>query len=350
MKKTVFITLIILVLLISFAAYPQVIERYSVKKINSTITVDGNLDENAWKTAVSTKNFVILGNNDTPAKTTTQAKILWDEDYLYVGFNCQDPNVWATYQDRDDPLYTEDVVEVYIDPDGDGEKYLEVEVNPLNTIFDLWLTKPWASGGQGITEWTMAGLATAISVDGTISNNSDQDNGWICEMALPFSEMKFAAETMNFPPLENEEWRFNMYRFDRSSTSGSIGEATGWSQTLGGQHEPDKFGVIIFDGLNTVNDQSTHMNNIPDNFVLYQNYPNPYNPSTVIRYQLTAATMVRLQVFDVQGRLVTTLVNEYQSAGQRSVKFSDSSLSGGVYLYKLTAAGYSAVRKMLLIR
>jgi len=102
--------------------------------------------------------------------------------------------------------------------------------------------------------------------------------------------------------------------------------------------------------LNPVNDQSIHVSNIPDNFLLYQNYPNPFNPSTIIRYHLTVAMIVRLQVFDVQGQLVTTLVNEYQSAGQHLVEFSDSSLSGGAYFYKLTAAGYSAIRKMLLVR
>jgi len=90
--------------------------------------------------------------------------------------------------------------------------------------------------------------------------------------------------------------------------------------------------------------------NVPSEFVLKQNYPNPFNPSTTIIYQLPKASMVSLQIFDIQGRLVTTIINEQKSAGQYSVQFNDPSLSSGVYYYKLTAADYSAVRKMLLIR
>jgi hypothetical protein len=89
---------------------------------------------------------------------------------------------------------------------------------------------------------------------------------------------------------------------------------------------------------------------VPIEFELQQNYPNPFNPTTVIRYQIPVDAVVNLQVFDISGRLVTTLVDEYQSVGQHSVELKATSLPSGAYFYRLTTANYSAVRKMLLIR
>jgi hypothetical protein len=91
-------------------------------------------------------------------------------------------------------------------------------------------------------------------------------------------------------------------------------------------------------------------NVIPENFTLYQNFPNPFNPSTVIRYSLRVNGIVTLKVFDLLGREVTTLVNEKQNPGTYSVEFNASSLSSGVYFYQLNAAGFTDAKRMLLIK
>ena len=235
--------------MVLYPAYSQEVEHYNVAKVNTELVIDGLLDEDVWVNAEPTTNFVILGNSMEAAKTVTWAKMLWDDNYLYVAFYSEDIRLWAEYVHRDDPLYKEDVVEVYIDPDGDGENYLEVEVSPMNTIFDLWLTMPRTSGGEGIVDWTMEGLKTACTYSGTLNDNSDQDTFWISEIALPFEAMEFSADSTIFPPLADDIWRFNMYRFDRAFNQDPEGEATGWSQTNGGQHEPDKFGEIVFTEL-----------------------------------------------------------------------------------------------------
>ncbi|GEM_PF-5020906 len=94
-------------------------------------------------------------------------------------------------------------------------------------------------------------------------------------------------------------------------------------------------------------------------FTLMQNYPNPFNPSTAISYQLSALSLVTLKVYDVLGREIATLVNEYQQAGTYISQFSilnlpagrqGSQLSSGVYFYKLQAGGYSETKKMLLTK
>ncbi|MBK8981468.1 MAG: T9SS type A sorting domain-containing protein [Ignavibacteria bacterium] len=88
----------------------------------------------------------------------------------------------------------------------------------------------------------------------------------------------------------------------------------------------------------------------PDGYFLSQNYPNPFNPKTIISYQLSMFNDVTLKVFDVTGNELTTLINESQNPGKYSVEFDGSNFPSGVYFYKLTAGGFEAVRRMILIK
>ena len=88
---------------------------------------------------------------------------------------------------------------------------------------------------------------------------------------------------------------------------------------------------------------------LPGKFNLAQNYPNPFNPSTTISYQLPNANRVKLSVYDMLGREIQTLVNEYQNAGQHTVRFDAQQLPSGVYFYNINAGNFQATRKMLLI-
>jgi hypothetical protein len=89
---------------------------------------------------------------------------------------------------------------------------------------------------------------------------------------------------------------------------------------------------------------------IPNRFALEQNYPNPFNPSTTIQYSIKHREFVSLKVYNILGQEVATLVNEIQDAGFRSVVFDASSLSNGVYWYRLTTGSFSATRKLLLMK
>ncbi|BDQ03247.1 T9SS type A sorting domain-containing protein [Ignavibacterium sp.] len=89
---------------------------------------------------------------------------------------------------------------------------------------------------------------------------------------------------------------------------------------------------------------------IPTNFVLYQNYPNPFNPSTTISWQSPVGSWQTLKVFDILGREVATLVDEYREAGRYKIEFDASSLASGVYFYQLKADNYIETKKMMLIR
>lgn len=88
----------------------------------------------------------------------------------------------------------------------------------------------------------------------------------------------------------------------------------------------------------------------PEEFILEQNYPNPFNPVTVISYQLSVNSYVTLKIFDILGKEVETLVNEQKQAGSYKVQFNASHLASGVYLYKLQAGSFTAVKKFVFMK
>jgi hypothetical protein len=85
-------------------------------------------------------------------------------------------------------------------------------------------------------------------------------------------------------------------------------------------------------------------------YILNQNYPNPFNPSTVITYSIPISSKVTLTVYDVLGKLITTLVNENQEAGNYSVNFNAAGLSSGMYFYKMQSDNFVKINKMLLLK
>ena len=88
----------------------------------------------------------------------------------------------------------------------------------------------------------------------------------------------------------------------------------------------------------------------PGNFMLSQNYPNPFNPKTIIKYQLPVDCNVRLELFDILGREAAVLVNERQSAGSYNVEFDGSNFTSGIYIYKLTAGNFIALKKLVFVK
>lgn len=228
----------------------QTIREYTVKKAPGKIQIDGKLNEAGWLNAETTENFVIYTDGSSP-KFKTSAKMLWDEQYLYVAFIMKDEDVWGKtteWKVGDPCLCKEEVAEVFIDPDGDGLNYIEVEINPLKAVMDLTLDKEFKKGGKGNLEWSLTGLKVGVWVDGTLNDKNDIDKQWICELAFPFKEMAFCAPGQNFPPKSGDSWRLNLYRYDYGRTAEKLTELTAWNQTdkERGFHAPNRFGRLIF--------------------------------------------------------------------------------------------------------
>ena len=101
--------------------------------------------------------------------------------------------------------------EVFIDPDGDTHNYYEIEINALNTIWDLFLTKPYRElNSLAINDWNITGLKSAIGINGTLNNPNDTDKGWIVEMAIPWSAFKTSYFQDVVPG--DKYWRVNFSR------------------------------------------------------------------------------------------------------------------------------------------
>ncbi|HSI73276.1 MAG TPA: carbohydrate-binding family 9-like protein, partial [Fimbriimonas sp.] len=106
-------------------------------------SIDGNLEKQFWAHAPWTDDFVdILGDRMPKPRYRTRVKMLWDDEHLYIGAMLEEPHVWGTLTERDSVIFHDNDFEVFIDPDGDNHLYGELEINALNTVWDLLLVKP----------------------------------------------------------------------------------------------------------------------------------------------------------------------------------------------------------------
>ena len=173
------------------AQLPSGVREYDAPKVAAPPAIDGALDDAAWLTAPWTEPFVDIRGEEWPDPyLATRARIVWDEDHLYIAAELEEPHLWATLVERDAILYREHDFEVFIDPDGDALDYYELEINALGTEFDLFLPRPYQRAGKANVAWDMEGLRTAVALDGTLNDPSDEDRGWTVEIAIPWGALR----------------------------------------------------------------------------------------------------------------------------------------------------------------
>lgn len=247
--------------------YPQP-ERYVCYRAAGPMTIDGKLDEPSWERAPWTQCFVdIEGDLKPRPRFSTRAKMLWDDDYLYIAADMEEPHLWATVAERDVPVLVNHDFEVFIDPDGDAHEYYELEMNALNTIWDLFLVKPYRDlapvaplSGDGsvspaVTAWSIAGLKSAVHLRGTLNRNTDVDDGWSAELALPWKVLRECAYRPA-PPGDGDQWRINFSRVEHhlenvgTTYRGREGAAVDnwvWSpHRILNMHYPELWGYVQF--------------------------------------------------------------------------------------------------------
>ena len=185
--------------------------QYICYRAAEPLTIDGELNEESWKSAPWTSEFVDIEGDIKPRpKHPTKAKMLWDDNYLYVAAFLKEPHLWATITERDAVIFYDNDFEVFIDPDGDTHGYYEYEVNALNTVWDLLLAKPYREGGPAINNWDINGLKSAVSINGTINNPNDIDEGWYVEIAFPLDVLHEYAGLVRAEA--GNQWRINFSR------------------------------------------------------------------------------------------------------------------------------------------
>src|SRR5262249_12833697 len=123
---------------------PIIPKAYLCRCAASPLVIDGRPDEAAWAAAPWTEDFVDIEGSAKPnPRLRTRAKLLWDDDYLYIAAELQEPHLWATLTNHDAVIFRDPDFEVFIDPLGQTEPYYEFEMNALNTAWDLLLDKPY---------------------------------------------------------------------------------------------------------------------------------------------------------------------------------------------------------------
>ena len=215
--------------------------RYECRRAPGPITVDGSLDDPGWNGIPPLSPLVHAHNGERPVETT-EVRACWDDECLYVSFSCKDADIWGNFEHRDDPLYDEEVVELFLCPSGDLRHYFELEVSPLNVLFDATVFNPELDRRTMLVDrtWDAPGIRTAVRVSGTLNDHRSPDIGWIAEVALPFRDLGLEG-----PPTPGTLWRVNFYRIER----GAATEFTAWSPTYKDPpdfHVPQSFGEFVF--------------------------------------------------------------------------------------------------------
>jgi hypothetical protein len=199
-------------------------------------------DDAAWQKA----NAVEWG----PAKYVTRFRALWDDDGLHLRFDATDPDPWNTMTRRDDHLWDEEVVEIFLDPGRAGRDYYELEVSPANVVCEVRMIAPSPDKKQDFA-WDLAGLVTRAVVR---RDAAGKPTGWTATAFLPWAGLRPlpSAAGVAMPPAPGARWRFNLFRIERPGGPSAPEKdvvAVAWSPT--GQpsfHVPSAFRDFVFGG------------------------------------------------------------------------------------------------------
>ncbi len=211
---------------------------YDVAYTDSAIRVDGRLDEAAWKLVSTVEDFQFPWWT-AGKKEKTKAKLLWDEQYLYVSFVCEDAHIWAEHTERDSPVYKDDCVEVFTSPNPDQlENYFNIEMNVKGASLDF--QHPEGPGSK--VPWDPK-LGIATTIDGTLNDDTDTDTLWTLEAAIPFRAFSHVAK--NTPPQPGHVWRLNLHRLGGQTNT----QHSQWNPSVSEKplfHAPQFFGSVTF--------------------------------------------------------------------------------------------------------
>jgi len=231
---------------------------YVALKTQQPLVIDGK-GEKAWDNAPWSETFNdILGVARPKPRFQTRMKMLWDDKYLYVYAELEEPHVWGYQKRRDAVIFNENDFEMFIKPSALIPSYGEFEMNAQGTVWDLFFMRPYRSGANYMESWDMREMMVGVDVDGTINNSADTDKGWHIELAFPWNALKDLGRKR---PVDNgDTWQINFSRVEwehmvtpdgqYKRKTGSGGESLKednwtWSpQRVVQMHEPEHWGYL----------------------------------------------------------------------------------------------------------
>ena len=161
---------------------------YLLQRALGPIAVDGRLDEPTWAKAAPASPLRDLSG--APSAYAADIRLAYDDANLYVAARLPAKTLRATLTQRDSVIYRDDDFEVFIDPFARGRDYLELEINQLGTVWDLFLTAPYRDPAcLALHDWDIKGLRAAVSLQGTLNQGEGDDQGWTVEIAWPWASI-----------------------------------------------------------------------------------------------------------------------------------------------------------------
>lgn len=208
--------------------------RWHVPRIPESWQTQADLSTWLWDEVPPLPPFT-LADGSGPARQQTVTRVCYDDQALYVRFDCQDEDIWGTYTQRDEPLYDEEVVELFLAPGAeDPVSYYEIEVSPNGVLFDAQVYNPTSQRAdmQVSLDWDCPGIRWEATRD-------DAARHWRATLVVPWSAV---APSGDLPII----WRANFYRIERPRSAEA--EFSCWSPTLtqpADFHKPAYFGRLI---------------------------------------------------------------------------------------------------------
>lgn len=175
--------------------------------------IDGSGDDSIWQEAHELSPLRDIEGSAIPH--ACRIRMLWDDHYLYILADMDEEHLRAAQKKHDSIIFHDPDFEVFIDPDGDGLNYIELEINALNTTWDLFITRPYRFNDPHILhDWEIPGLKHAVNLRGTLNNSTDTDEGWSVELAIPWSSITTHDHQPRTgkAPAPGTEMRFNFSR------------------------------------------------------------------------------------------------------------------------------------------
>ena len=185
-----------------------------------------------------------------PSAYRTTFRAAWDDAALWVRFDATDDRPWHTCARRDDRLWDEEVVEIFIDPAGQGRNYAEVEISPANVVCDLIVRTPWPALDSD-PGWDWAGLESRVVVSAPDENAHVR---WTALARLPWAGLSSLGPEVasRIPPRERDAWRVNLFRIKRPHGPAAPERDAvyaAWSVPAGPSfHDPAMFPALCFAG------------------------------------------------------------------------------------------------------
>jgi hypothetical protein len=221
------------------AAAQAPLPRYDVRRAPAPLTIDGRLNEPAWA-ATPAMTLQFLWESQTGPKQMTRARLLWDAQALYVGFDADDTDITAQFQQRDDPTFRDDAVEIFINPDPKQETvYYGFEMNARGVLYD-YLNY---NSRTLFKRFDATGVQIATSLRGSLNVRNDTDSGWSLEAMIPWGNFE---ELSRRPPVAGTVWKANLNRWDGVQPDRRMSIWSDPQNSDSWPHVPARFGEIVF--------------------------------------------------------------------------------------------------------